>query len=475
MVLGKSLPSGPAGLPILGSLLSLDRRPELTLQEWAQKFGPLYSVWLGEQLHIVVSDPQIAKDLLVAQGNTFSSRKDTFVKSGIVFAGRGISAVPTGENWTKNHRLISPYFSIEALKGYLPGLEIEAVDMLRDLYIRSEGGKIPVNPLPHVTRTSLNNMLTIIFGLRTDSIDHPLVGYWLKLAQEFTTVTGPISNPVDFVPFLRRFPTLSGVNRAKQLHQSLVNIGGALVDDIDRRIKAGEDVPDCLARHLLKLKEEENLDSQDIVLLCCELMIASVEKTAAVMSGFVAQIGEYADVQARAQAELDRVVGRDRLPGLELEKDLPYIGAIVKETERLNNPRPLAIPHTSTQDVTYRGHFIPKDTVIVLNTHALTHDAARYANPDKLEPERHLKDQPTNVEPGYSVFGYGPRACPGKTLAQQEIFLVVACLLWAFDVQKYQGAIIEAHDELSTGSFAPVRVKLSPRHNRVSAVLGYRA
>lgn len=48
------------------------------------------------------------------------------------------------------------------------------------------------------------------------------------------------------------------------------------------------------------------------------------------MQWFSALIPAYPDIQAKAHAELDRVVGRNRLPTVEDEKNLPYIHAIVK-------------------------------------------------------------------------------------------------------------------------------------------------
>ena len=43
------------------------------LDHWYKKFGPLYSLWLGNQLFVIISDPGIAKDLFVTNGATFSS------------------------------------------------------------------------------------------------------------------------------------------------------------------------------------------------------------------------------------------------------------------------------------------------------------------------------------------------------------------------------------------------------------------
>lgn len=56
-------------------------------------------MWLGNQLFIVVSDPQIVKDLMVTNGAIFSSRKEMFLKSQTIFAGRGITATPYNDRW----------------------------------------------------------------------------------------------------------------------------------------------------------------------------------------------------------------------------------------------------------------------------------------------------------------------------------------------------------------------------------------
>ena len=50
---------------------------------------------------------------------------------------------------------------------------------------------------------------------------------------------------------------------------------------------------------------------------------------------------KYPEVQEAAQAELDRVVGCDRLPNFPDEESLPYIGAVIKETLRWHNVTPL--------------------------------------------------------------------------------------------------------------------------------------
>lgn len=57
--------------------------------------------------------------------------------------------------------------------------------MVKCLFQASQGGTQLVNPQPFAGRCSLNNMLTIVFGTRTDSVDHPMVAKSLRLSREF--------------------------------------------------------------------------------------------------------------------------------------------------------------------------------------------------------------------------------------------------------------------------------------------------
>lgn len=91
---GNSIPPGP-----LLRLPYLPDYPERTLHAWAKKFGPLYSFFLGNQLYVVVSDANVARELLVNNGAIFSSRKQYFVKNQTILRGRAITASPYGETW----------------------------------------------------------------------------------------------------------------------------------------------------------------------------------------------------------------------------------------------------------------------------------------------------------------------------------------------------------------------------------------
>ena len=85
-----------------------------------------------------------------------------------------------------------------------------------------------------------------------------------------------------------------------------------------------------------------------------------------VQSLFVA-LALHPGVQKKAQAELDTVVGRGRLPDFDDQPNLVYINAIMKEALRWQVVLPFALPHKTMQDDEFRGYFIPAGTVILPN------------------------------------------------------------------------------------------------------------
>jgi len=91
---GCAIPPGP-----LLRYAFLRKYPERALHAWALKYGPLFSLFLGNQLFMVVSDPQIAHDLFVKNGKIFSSRKQYFIKSQTILRGRALAATPYGDTW----------------------------------------------------------------------------------------------------------------------------------------------------------------------------------------------------------------------------------------------------------------------------------------------------------------------------------------------------------------------------------------
>ncbi len=87
----------------------------------------------------------------------------------------------------------------------------------------------------------------------------------------------------------------------------------------------------------------------------------------ATMQTLFVAMAHYPEVQAKAQAELDAVVGPHRLPEFNDRDELVYVNAVIKETLRWMTVFPFVIPHVTVEDDEYRGYFLPAGTVLIPN------------------------------------------------------------------------------------------------------------
>lgn len=150
------------------------------------------------------------------------------------------------------------------------------------------------------------------------------------------------------------------------------------------------------------------------------------------------------EVQERAQAELDVVVGRARVPTIQDLPHLPYIRAMVKETLRWRTVAPISVPHRASEDDWYEGHFIPKGTIVIPNVWAFHQDREIFGDDvDQFNPARYLDADGEVIsgfaeskEEGHFTYGFGRRVCVGKHLANQSLFIDIAIMLWACKIEK---------------------------------------
>jgi cytochrome P450 len=133
----------------------------------------------------------------------------------------------------------------------------------------------------------------------------------------------------------------------------------------------------------------------------------------------------------RAQAEIDAVVGPDRLPQFSDLENLPYIEMIIEELFRWRHLAPAGVPHSNTRDDYYNGYLIPKGSVIVPVYDAMRKDPSMWEqDPTLFVPERWEGKYPKgqSAVTGLHNFGYGRRICPGRHIS-------IARMLWAFNIR----------------------------------------
>ncbi|SRR6266702_970408 len=176
---------------------------------------------------------------------------------------------------------------------------------------------------------------------------------------------------------------------------------------------------------------------------------AGGETTSSTLLWWLLAMLAYPEVQHRAHAELDEVVGSARPPTFADFPSLPYIRAMVKETLRWSLTVPFGVPHASSADDWYEGMFIPKGTICLQNMRLINSepdvfgsDATRFNPARYLDENRQVKVLDCREE-GHMSFGFGRRKCPGRYVAEGTLAIDIATLLWAMQFERPSGVRAE--------------------------------
>jgi len=210
-----------------------------------------------------------------------------------------------------------------------------------------------------------------------------------------------------------------------------------------------EDMEKCTPQFEFDLKHSAN-----------SMYSASLDTTITVFCHFLLAMVLHPEVLAKAQKEIDSVVGTDRLPSFSDRASLPFVDALLSEVYRWGVPVPLSLPHRLMEDDVYRGMFIPKGSLIFGNVWAITRDETLFPNASAFLPERYLeKVEPALAkrrDPRSYVFGFGRRRCPGVNLVESSVWLLITTALATLDISKAKddfGNIIEPKVDFNNAVF----------------------
>ncbi|KAH7921662.1 cytochrome P450 [Leucogyrophana mollusca] len=442
---GLPLPPGPTQLPIVGNLLSLDKRGAFhTYLDWAATYGDLvYARFLNEEI-IVINSKKIAVDLLEKRSNNYSDRP--FLAALIPFGWNfNFGNAHYGEYWRVRRKLFHQTFRAEAVAKFRPMQLSKMHDLLTNVL------EEPEDYVGHLESYTAAIAMAAVYGYDTKPRNDPLVAIANKAIFGPLKVLAPEGTAlVNKFPFLLRLPNwFPGATIARNARMSYNNIQDMIEaphELVVKRVINGTETPSLVSDMLQRMEEEEpdQVPAFQAILkdVSSTTIAAASESSTAVLVVFVLAMVLHPEAQQRARAQIDAVVGSDRLPDFNDRESLPYVDAILRESMRWEPVTPIGLPHATTASDVYEGYFIPKGATIVANAWAMSRDESIYPNASEFKPERWLDadGQLTDAEPPNFVFGWGRRICPGRHAADATMWIAICSLLSNFEFHKAKDA-----------------------------------
>ncbi|KAF3032118.1 hypothetical protein E8E12_000589 [Didymella heteroderae] len=212
-------------------------------------------------------------------------------------------------------------------------------------------------------------------------------------------------------------------------------------DMVTTRLETETDRPDFFS-FILQNQEKDNraltraeMDSNAVIFL-----VAGSETTATTLSGTTYLLLKNPAAYSRLVNEIRTAFTRSEDITIEAVNKLPYLLATLQEGLRYYPPVPTGFPRiVPGQGQQISGHYIPGGTSVYVSQHAANHSSRNFAEPDAFKPERWLEDRPKafgeDKREVVQPFSFGPRNCLGKNLAYAEMRLILAKIVWHFDLE----------------------------------------
>ncbi|KAI0768402.1 cytochrome P450 [Irpex lacteus] len=434
------LPPSPPADPFIGHLRSLPDRYHVSeaFHDWSLKYGDIFSLRVPGKTIIVLASEKAASDLLDKRSAIYSDRQPFGFYDAI---GWGDGAIVThyGPFLTRQRRLLNDALDKNVVSQYETVQEEEARILLKGLLDE------PSNFERLVARYTIGIVSQLTYGHKVDSFDDE---YFL-MGEKFIEITGDAVTPslLDVHPLFAYLPSwFPGAWFVKFLKDTKPVTDGVMHDSFRRTVEQmqkGVAPPSFISKHLEAMYGEEHDAEQEraIKLAAGMVFIAGGETTWHAITIFIACMLMYPEVQQRAQEEIDKVVGRDRLPDFGDRESLPYLQCVLKETMRWQPITPFGVPHRVMADDVYNGMHIPKGAMVFANTQSMVWDENKFHSPQQFKPERFLpKPEGAGEELNMStIFGWGRRICPGRYLAEKSLWSAAAKILAVFAISAREG------------------------------------
>ena len=183
-----------------------------------------------------------------------------------------------------------------------------------------------------------------------------------------------------------------------------------------------------------------------------EIFVIGSESESVMMRWAIRLLSCYPIVQKRIQEEIDTVVGKGKQVSWDLRSKMPYTMAVLKEIQRFADIAPTGLLHKTVCDVSLGGFELPqvnrvlknnsqdhiinyiiKGTLVMANLSACHRDPKFWSKPDQFYPEHFLENGAlVEDKPGFLPYGVGKRMCPGATLADMQVKLILTKSFYYF-------------------------------------------
>ncbi|XP_077996673.1 cytochrome P450 2J2-like [Glandiceps talaboti] len=439
---GKKMPPRPPVLPIIGNLhLIFSRSPWKDMMTVAKKYGNVYRMQLGTKEVVVLNGYDEIKQALLRQQEHFSERPVNIQTEILAHNGRG-TLHSEGLRWHEQRKFTQRMvrdFGWGKTEQFAKAIENEIQIVMKELIDPKKGAGFDIGTMFQYAVCNVQN--TFVFGQRFEYTDKDALEF-MDALNGFSTDTNP-AGVMTLLPLLTKVPfgaakrVLDHIFTARKFARNQIKKKKGIRDRLGKKYKPEKKsyidvyLDECEAQ---KDRPELDFNEESVIIAVLDVYFGN-QTVGDVLAWALLMMVQNPESQRKVQAELDRVVGRDREPNVADRPQLHYVEAVLLELIRIRPISPFGIPHMTSEDSSLYGMHIPAKTYILTNFWSVQGDEKFWTDAERFIPERNIDEngefkQHSHV---YLPFGIGPRSCLGQALARAELFLFFCTLLHRYN------------------------------------------
>ncbi|KAI0198467.1 benzoate 4-monooxygenase cytochrome P450 [Astrocystis sublimbata] len=249
------------------------------------------------------------------------------------------------------------------------------------------------------------------------------------------------------VDVFKRFPAVGKIltillhPQIKKLTKDTLSNEDMAIELVNRRIGRASPRKDFLTR-LLADGDEKSVSALQLAAHASDFVIAGSETTATALATITYYMLRNPQIAKSLQREIREAFGSyEDIDGRSTLR-LPYLKAAILESMRIYPPLPFALPRVVPEGGdTVDGHFLPAGVITSINPLAACLDAQNFHNPTEYIPERWLDGNRQDTLDASQPFSMGTRSCMGKSLGLLELRLIIAKLVWQYDIELFDQSV----------------------------------
>ncbi|KAG1802492.1 cytochrome P450 [Suillus variegatus] len=453
------LPPGPPGHWLLGNTMPKSHAP-FQFARWTEQYGPVFSLKQGRRIFVIIGRHQAAMDIMEKEGVNLADRPRSIAAQETLSDGLRVVLAGSGERLRRLRRVLHAGLQPKVAETYEPIQTSHAKNLVLDIL------NDPKNHQGHAMRYSASVVMSFTYGKITPTsyTDPEIIAVNQSLVR-FGQAMKPGAYLVDTYPILRFVPGY--LSQLKAWHQDDLALFNGQLDAVRRQMREGTARP-SFAKFILEHQKQYQFEDKELGYIAGGMFGAGSDTTASAITIMLMAAATHTDAQARVQEELDKVVGRTRLPTFDDQKMLPQVTAFMLESFRWRPVNLGGFGHRATKDIIWRDYLIPAGATVIGNHWAIANDPEVFPEPHKFNPQRWI-DNAGSVRDDlkFFAFGFGRRVCPGQHVANRSLFITTALILWAFRLSENPAAKIDtlAFSDTANIYAAPFEIYLQKRIN----------